>query len=106
VPSVLSSRTLLPFAALPVLLAVTACGTGAVPASELEKTVSTKLKEQVKVSPKKVECPADGLAAEVGAKVTCVLTAPNNDRYDVVLTATKVDGTDVNFDFKVSDTKK
>ncbi|MFT4034493.1 MAG: DUF4333 domain-containing protein [Patulibacter sp.] len=96
------TRVALPALALPAALAVAACGVGAVPADELEKTVSQKLKAQVGVSPKKVECP-EGLDAKVGAKVTCVLTAPNGDRYDVALTAKQVDGSNVNFDFKVAD---
>jgi hypothetical protein len=97
---VLHVRQLLPIA-LPVTLVFAACGTGAVPADELEKTVTTKLKEQVGIAPKSVECPEEGLDAKVGAKQTCVLTAPNGDQVDVVLTATKVDGSNVNFDFKV-----
>jgi Domain of unknown function (DUF4333) len=90
-----------------VALTLAACGTGAVPADELEKTVTTKLKAQVGVAPKKVDCPDEGLEAKVGAKTTCVLTAPNGDQVDVALTATKVDGSNVNFDFKVgTDVKK
>lgn len=93
-------RLILP-AAVPVTLALAACGTGAVPAEELEQTVTTKLKQQVGVAPKAVDCPSEGLEAKVGAKQTCVLTAPNGDKVDVMLTATKVDGSNVNFDFKV-----
>jgi hypothetical protein len=93
--------------ALPVVAALAACGSTAVPAGELEKTVSAKLKAQVGVTPKKVECPDTGLDATVGATTTCVLTAPNGDQVDVALTATKVDGSNVNFDFKVgTDVKK
>ena len=94
-------RSLLPTAAVPVALAFAACGTGSVSSDELEKTVSTKLKQQVGVAPKSVACPDTGLEAKVGAKVTCVLTADNGDKVDVFLTATKVDGSNVNFDFKV-----
>jgi galactitol-specific phosphotransferase system IIB component len=101
---VIQFRSLLPIAAVPVALAVAACGTGAVSSDELEKTVTTKLKDQVGVAPKSVSCPDEGLEAKVGAKVTCELTAPNGDKVDVFLTATKVDGSNVNFDFKV-DTK-
>lgn len=92
---------------LPITLAVSAltflaaCGTGAVPADQLEKTVSTKLKEQVGAAPKSVECPSTGLKAEVGAKATCTLTAPNGDKVKVYLTATDVNGNNVNFKFKV-----
>ena len=74
---------------------------GAVPADQLEKTVTTKLKEQVGAAPKSVDCPASGLKAEVGAKATCTLTAPNGDKVKVYLTATDVNGNNVNFTFKV-----
>lgn len=93
-------RQLLPIA-LPAVLALSACGTGSVPADELEKTVTTKLKDQVGIAPKSVECPEEGLEAKVGATQTCVLTAPNGDQVDVKLVAKRVDGSNVNFDFEV-----
>ncbi|MBO9532464.1 MAG: DUF4333 domain-containing protein [Solirubrobacteraceae bacterium] len=95
----------LPAIAVPVALGVAACGTGAVPPDDLEKSVAAELKTKIGVSPKKVDCP-EGLDAETGAKATCVLTAPNGDRYDIELTATDVKGSDVNFTFKVGDTAK
>lgn len=95
-----SVRQLLPIA-LPITLVLAACGTGSVPSDELEKTVTSKLKDQVGIAPKSVECPEEGLKAEVGATQTCVLTAPNGDQVDVKLTAKKVDGSNVNFDFEV-----
>ncbi|MEH3053144.1 MAG: DUF4333 domain-containing protein [Patulibacter minatonensis] len=94
-------RSLVPTLALPAIVALAACGTGAVPADELERTVSDKLLEKVKVKPKKVDCPESGLEAKVGAKATCVLTAPNGDQVDVLVTAKKVEGSNVSFDFEV-----
>ncbi len=91
----------MPTLALPALVVLAACGTGAVPADELEKSVTSKLEEKVGVKPKKVDCPEAGLEAKVGSKVTCVLTAPNGDQVDVLLTAKTVEGSNVNFDFEV-----
>jgi hypothetical protein len=83
------------------LLALSACGTSAVSSSDLEKQVDTQLTKVVGQKPDNVSCPHD-LKAEKGAKTRCTLTA-DGTKYGVTVTATKVDGSRVEFSIKVDD---
>lgn len=76
-------------------------GTPAVAQADVEQQVSDELAAQVGQTPDDITCPGD-LPAEVGATMTCLLTA-GTDTIDVYLTVTTVDGTDVGYDIKVAD---
>lgn len=72
-------------------------------ASDVAVAVEDKLEETVGTRPE-VDCGTDPVTLEVTASLTCVLTDPGTDlEYDVVVTFTKVTGTDYEFDFKVAD---
>ena len=74
-----------------------------VPAADVASVVADKLEEQVGTRPE-VDCGNNSVQLEVGNTLTCVLTDPGTTlEYDVVVTFTKVDGTDYAFDFKVAD---
>lgn len=71
--------------------------------SDVAVAVEDKLEEQVGTRPE-VDCGGDTVQLEVGTTLTCLLTDPGTDlEYDVVVTFTKVTGTDYEFDFKVAD---
>ena len=74
---------------------------GAVDGEELAESVSTELGKQVGQEPDEVVCP-DDLDAEVGAETRCTLTHEGTS-YGVTVTATEVDGSDVNFDIQVDE---
>ncbi len=76
-----------------------ACGTAAVPAVDVQTQISEQLAAEVGQAPDSVTCPGD-LPAEVGASMTCELTA-GKEQLPVMVTVTAVDGTDVNFDIEV-----
>lgn len=69
--------------------------------ADVEQQVSDQLAAQVGQTPDDITCPGD-LPAEVGATMTCLLTA-GTDTIDVYLTVTAVDGMDVGYDIKVAD---
>ncbi len=69
--------------------------------ADVEQQVSDQLAAQVGQTPDDITCPGD-LPAEVGATMTCLLTA-GTDTIDVYLTVTTVDGMDVGYDIKVAD---
>lgn len=71
--------------------------------SDVAVAVEDKLEEQVGARPE-VDCGGDTVQLEVGTTLTCLLTDPGTDlEYDVVVTFTKVTGTDYEFDFTVAD---
>ncbi len=71
--------------------------------SDVALAVEDKLEEEVGSRPD-VDCGDDAVQLEVDTTLTCVLTDPGTDlEYDVVVTFTKVTGTDYEFDFKVAD---
>lgn len=103
----MSTRSIRPAAllALPaaaLLFSGCAFGPAVVKQAEVEKQVSSALEKQVGQTPDSIDCP-DDLPAEIGAKMTCVLTA-NDSTIDVAVTVDKVDGNNVGFDIKVADT--
>jgi hypothetical protein len=74
-----------------------------VAASDVAIAVEDKLEETVGSRPD-VDCGDDEVKLEVPATLTCLLTDPESGlEYDVVVTFTKVTGTDYEFDFKVAD---
>lgn len=80
---------------------LTACGSAAVPAVDVQTQISEQLAAQVGQAPDSVTCPGD-LPAEVGATMTCELTA-GKDQLPVMVTVTSVDGTNVAFDIEVGE---
>lgn len=74
----------------------------AVSQSDVEKQVSSELAKQIGEAPDDVTCPGD-LTAEVGTKMTCVLTDGSTE-VDVALVVTKVDDGTAEFDIQVADT--
>jgi hypothetical protein len=71
--------------------------------SDVAVAVEDKLEEEVGTRPE-VDCGDDDVQLEVTATLTCLLTDPGSGlEYDVVVTFTKVTGTDYEFDFKVAD---
>jgi hypothetical protein len=74
-----------------------------VPGSDVATAVEDKLEETVGSRPE-VDCGDEDVQLEVTATLTCVLTDPGSGlEYDVVVTFTKVTGTDYEFDFHVAD---
>lgn len=78
---------------------LSACGTAAVPATDVADQISQQLTAEVGQAPDSVTCPGD-LPAQVGATLTCQLTA-GQDQLPVMVTVTSVDGSDVKFDIEV-----
>ena len=68
---------------------------------ELAKEISAQLTEQSGRAPETVECP-DDLEGEVGATTRCTLN-DDGTTYGVDVNVTKVEGTDVEFDFTFDD---
>ncbi|MDA2810864.1 DUF4333 domain-containing protein [Nocardiopsis sp. RSe5-2] len=75
---------------------------GAVPADEVARQASDTLAETVGQTPDSLTCPED-LPAEVGASIRCELTA-DGQTLGVTVTATAVEGTNVDFDVVVDET--
>ena len=67
----------------------------------MAEQVNAEVEKQVGQAPDDVTCPED-LPAEVDAEIACELTA-GEDVYDVAVTVTSVDGSDVLFDLVVAD---
>lgn len=89
-------------------LALSACSFSAstassVPAADVAEQTAQGIEKIVGQRPD-VKC-KDDLPAKVGATITCDLT-DGTDIYDVKITVTTVEGTDVNFDFDVADTPR
>lgn len=74
---------------------------GAVHKARVAQTISDKLTADAGKRPDKVTCP-EHLPARVGATIHCELTA-GSDTLDVTVTATSVNGNQVNYNFKVDD---
>ena len=71
--------------------------------SDVATAVEDKLEQTVGNRPD-VDCGDADVQLEVTATLTCLLTDPDSGlEYDVVVTFTKVTGTDYEFDFKVAD---
>jgi hypothetical protein len=75
-----------------VLTALSACGsTDALSAGQVATSAEKALEQKIGVRPE-VTCPKE-LAATVGAKTRCTLTAPGDStKYGVTVTVTSVDG--------------
>lgn len=83
------------------LLLLAGCGS-AVPQGEVEDTVAGSLEGLVGVPPN-VDCP-DGLEAEVGAEMTCIVSLDDEpEEFEVYLTVTDVDGGEAHFDIEVAE---
>lgn len=67
---------------------------------EVEKEVKTELTKKVGTAPKRIDCP-DDLPATKGAKMTCVLVAPDDSEVDVDVDVTSTDGDRARFDIQV-----
>lgn len=68
---------------------------------DVAEQINTQLSSQVGATPDSVSCP-DDLKAEVGATMTCTLTADGTD-YQVGVNVTSVDGDKVAFDIDNKD---
>lgn len=68
---------------------------------DVEKEISKLVKDKAGKAPESTECP-DGLKAEEGAKLECKFTY-SGATYSVDVTATSVDGKEVNYDIQVAD---
>jgi Domain of unknown function (DUF4333) len=90
-------------AVVPFLLPVlTACGADVLAAEDVATTAEDALKEERGTRPD-ISCP-EGLPAEVGAAIRCVLTAGNDPAtYGVRITVTSVDADDVRFEVAVDE---
>lgn len=77
--------------------ALAGCSTSlSVPADEVETQAAASLEEHLGFAPE-INCDED-LEGEVGAEITCDLIDQDGARYDVIMTVTNVEGTDVEFD--------
>lgn len=86
--------------AVTAVLAISACslGGGAVPQGELEKDVAAELNEQ---SGQDNDATCDGdLEAEEDATQACTWTSDDGEEIPVEVTATRVDGDDVEYDIQ------
>lgn len=92
------TRSLSALAAGSVLaIGLTACSS-TVPTDSLETEVERLATDQG-LDVESVDCP-DELPAEVDASVVCTVTEANGEERDLDVTATSVDGDNVNFDVK------
>ncbi|BBY55472.1 DUF4333 domain-containing protein [Mycobacterium koreense] len=74
----------------------------AIPQNGLAELTKQKLANTAGPEPESVECDGD-LPATVGIKRRCVLTTPEGTRYGVTVTATKVNGDQIDFEAVVDD---
>ncbi|WP_327397285.1 DUF4333 domain-containing protein [Streptomyces phaeochromogenes] len=77
---------------------------GAVHKARVAQTISDKLAADTGKRPDRVTCP-EHLPARVGATIRCELIA-GSDTLGVTVTATSVNGKQVNYNFKVDDSAK
>ena len=93
----------LPPAALPLLLVgLTACSAGPLPAEDVAAQAEAALEEESGVRPE-VSCPED-LAAEVGARTRCTMTVADDPaEYAVRVTVTSIEDDRVTFAVDVDD---
>jgi hypothetical protein len=96
------SRRLLAPAAL-LLAALSACGSSdALTADQVATSAERALEQKIGVRPD-ITCPKE-LAAKVGAKTRCTLTAPGDTtKYGVTVTVTSVDGDSPDLQVQVDD---
>lgn len=94
-----SARMLLIAAAVTVPFACSS--TKAVPKSDIETGAAEKLEAQLGQKPE-ISC-ADDLVAEVGETIRCELTADDGSTIGATVTATDVDGDDVQYEIVVDD---
>lgn len=73
-------------------------GGAAVSAEEVEEQAQEQFSQQFPVD--SVDCP-EGLPAEVGESVTCVLVSEGKS-FEMTATATSVEGTEVDFDLELT----
>jgi hypothetical protein len=95
----LISRTLFVSGAIAAtLLGSTACSSGPAMVSkdDIAKQITSKMTDADGNKPDSVSCP-DGLKAQVGAQLNCGMKVKGHD-YNVNVTATSVNGSDVKFD--------
>ncbi|MEY9214243.1 DUF4333 domain-containing protein [Thermobifida halotolerans] len=76
-------------------------GAVSVDSGTVAEVVETQLTAELGQSPGDVTCP-ENLPAEVGAEIRCELDT-GGEVYGVTVTATSVEGTDVNFDILVDE---
>lgn len=82
------------------LLLLAGCSTG-VAQSDVEEMIADELEQQIGARPN-IACP-DDLEGEVGAEMTCVLSADGPEEFEVYLSVTGVDGDEVYFDMQVAE---
>lgn len=83
-----------------LLLLLTGCSAGPLPAEDVEARAEEALEERSGVRPE-ITCPKD-LPATVGARMTCTLTAGGDPtQYDVEVTVSSVEDDRVRFDIDV-----
>src|SRR5436190_11477 len=81
-----------------VLLGLSGCSSY-VDKTDVQQKITDFYQERTSRAPDKAECP-DDLPAEVGKSIRCTVTGAG-ETYGVTVTATKVEGSDVNFDMQV-----
>jgi len=79
-------------------------GPGMVSKDDIAKQISSKMTDADGNKPDSVSCP-DGLKAQVGAQLNCGMKVKGQD-YNVNVTATSVNGSDVKFDMVETVDKK
>ncbi|GGR43896.1 hypothetical protein J2S40_004189 [Nocardioides luteus] len=72
---------------------------GSMDKAKVEQKLSEVFEEKTGSRPDEIECP-DDLKGEVDATMKCTMTKDGND-YDASLKVTKVDGSDINFDYNI-----
>ncbi len=83
-------------AALAATATLTSCGASTVTADDVEKQITSKLQGTDGSAPDSADCPGD-LDAEVGATLTCTVTA-GEEEFEVEVEVTSVDDDTANFD--------
>lgn len=86
-------------AALAATVTLGACGASTVSADDVEKQITSKLQGSDGSTPDSAECPEE-LDAEVGATLTCSVTA-GEEEFEVEVEVTKVEDGTANFDITV-----
>lgn len=81
-------------------LVLPACGTATIDRAEVERQAAAAVTQEVGQAPDRIVCP-DDLAAEVDAKMRCVLVAPDQTELDADVRVTEVDGEDAKFAVQV-----
>ncbi|MCW0214651.1 MAG: DUF4333 domain-containing protein [Pseudonocardia sp.] len=81
-----------------VLLGLSGCSSY-VDKADVQQKITDFYRQTTSQAPDRTECPED-LPAEVGKSIRCTVTG-DGETYGVTVTATKVEGSDVNFDMQV-----